>query len=99
MSRENPDIIVAALYKFVAQPDFAERQPGLLAVCRDYGVLGTLLLAAEGVNGTIAGSRTAIDAVLAHIRGLPGCGDLEHKESLAIENPFHRMKVRLKKEM
>jgi UPF0176 protein len=58
-----------------------------------------LLLAREGINGTIAGSRGGIDAVLAHIRSLPGCEDLEHKEAEAGDMPFHRMKVRLKREI
>src|SRR5690606_29882650 len=57
------------------------------------------LIAAEGVNGTIAGPRAGIDAVLAHIRALPGCADLEWKESYAHEMPFGRMKVRLKREI
>lgn len=61
--------------------------------------MGTLLLAKEGINGTIAGDRAGIDAVLAHVRALPGCSDLEWKESTASVAPFHRMKVRLKKEI
>jgi UPF0176 protein len=56
-------------------------------------------LANEGINGTIAGSRAGIDAVLSHIRALPGCSDLEWKESSASERPFNRMKVRLKREI
>ena len=76
-------IIVAALYKFTpfAAPE-ALRTP-LFAVCTDHEVMGTLLLAGEGINGTIAGPRDGIDAVLAHIRALPGCADLEWKESTA----------------
>jgi UPF0176 protein len=62
-------------------------------------VKGTLLLAREGINGTIAGSDGAIEAVLAAIRALPGCGDLDVKESRAAAMPFHRMKVRLKREI
>jgi UPF0176 protein len=61
-------------------------------------VKGTLLLAREGINGTIAGPRAGIDAVLAHIRALPGCADLEWKESTA-RPALRRMKVRLKKEI
>ncbi len=91
--------VVAALYKFVTQPDFADRRQPLLDACVNADVKGTLLLASEGINGTIAGSRKGIDAVLAHIRSLPGCADLEHKESHAEGNPFLRMKVRLKKEI
>jgi len=92
-------ILVAALYKFADLADFESIRPGLLAACRRNHVFGTILLAREGINGTIAGSRAGIDAVLAHVRSLPGCADLEHKESFADEMPFHRMKVRLKREI
>jgi UPF0176 protein len=68
-------------------------------LCEGLGVKGTLLLAPEGINGTIAGSRSAIDRVLEHIRGLPGCADLVWKESTAEAPPFGRMKVRLKREI
>jgi len=71
----------------------------LLKVCQQAAVRGTLLLAPEGINGTIAGARAGIDAVLAAIRALPGCADMEHKESFATEMPFLRLKVRLKKEI
>jgi len=92
-------LIVAALYKFAALPDFATYKNGIEAVCRSQGVKGTILLASEGVNGTIAGTRAGIDAALEHLRGLPGCADLEHKESHADTMPFLRIKVRLKKEI
>lgn len=92
-------IIVAALYKFTALPDFANRKAPLEAVCKANGVCGTILLANEGINGTIAGPRAGIDAALSHIRTIPGCADLEHKESHADTPPFHRMKVRLKREI
>ncbi|MEO1029006.1 MAG: hypothetical protein AAFX02_08105, partial [Pseudomonadota bacterium] len=91
--------IAAALYKFTPFPDPAEHQAALAKVCCDVGVKGTLLLAQEGINGTIAGTREGIDAVLAHIRSLPGCADIEHKESPSPDMPFLRMKVRLKKEI
>jgi len=90
---------IAALYHFTRFDDHAALQDPLLALCRAHGVKGTLLLAGEGINGTIAGSRTGIDAVLAHIRALPGCGTLEWKESTAAQEPFNRMKVRLKREI
>ncbi|MEX0286891.1 MAG: rhodanese-related sulfurtransferase [Paracoccaceae bacterium] len=90
---------VAALYHFTTFPDPAALQGPLLSLCDAQGVKGTLLLANEGINGTIAGSRVGIDAALAHIRALPGCADLEWKESTATEPPFARMKVRLKKEI
>ncbi|EBA13803.1 oxygen-dependent tRNA uridine(34) hydroxylase TrhO [Roseobacter sp. CCS2] len=91
--------IVAALYHFTRFDDPAALQGPLLDLCKSKGVMGTLLLAKEGINGTVAGDRTAIDAVLAHIRALPGCVDLDWKESSASLPPFHRMKVRLKKEI
>lgn len=96
---DDAPFVVAALYKFTALPDFEARQPVLLEACRLADVYGTLLLASEGINGTIAGSRSGIDAVIAHIRGIPGCDELELKESFAYVNPFFRMKVRLKKEI
>ncbi|WP_170451616.1 oxygen-dependent tRNA uridine(34) hydroxylase TrhO [Ruegeria arenilitoris] len=90
---------IAALYHFTrfADPD-ALRVP-LLELCHAQSVKGTLLLANEGINGTIAGPRAGIDAVLAHILALPGCADLEWKEATASQPPFGKMKVRLKKEI
>ena len=90
---------VAALYHFTPFSDPAALRGPLLALCEAKGVTGTLLLAREGINGTIAGSRAGIDAVLAHIRALPGCADFDWKESAASDQPFGRMKVRLKKEI
>ncbi|PUB14233.1 oxygen-dependent tRNA uridine(34) hydroxylase TrhO [Yoonia sediminilitoris] len=90
---------VAALYHFTRFEDPAAIQGPLLGLCKANDIHGTLLLAGEGINGTIAGSRAGIDAVLAHIKGLPGCADLEWKESTASTPPFHRMKVRLKREI
>ncbi|MDI3338684.1 rhodanese-related sulfurtransferase [Defluviimonas aestuarii] len=90
---------VAALYKFTVFPDPAALRGPLLAACETTGVRGTLLLAREGINGTIAGDRGGIDTALTHIRRLPGCADIEWKESTATEMPFGRMKVRLKREI
>ncbi|MEG8031437.1 rhodanese-related sulfurtransferase [Sphingomonas aurantiaca] len=92
-------IRVVALYRFTPFADIAAIQPPLALACCSNGVKGTLLLAPEGINGTIAGSEAGIDAVLAHIRALPGCPDLDVKESRAETMPFHRMKVRLKREI
>ncbi len=91
--------IVAALYHFTRFDDPAALRGPLLDLCKSRQIMGTLLLAREGINGTIAGDRAGIDAVLAHIRALPGCSDLEWKESTASDAPFYRMKVRLKKEI
>ena len=90
---------IAALYHFARFDDASALRRPLLALCEDQGISGTLLLASEGINGTIAGPRKGVDAVLAHIRALPGCADLEHKESFSAEQPFRRLKVRLKKEI
>lgn len=92
-------VVVAALYKFVRLPDFRELQPQLLELCERHRIKGTLLLAAEGINGTIAGSRADIDAVLARLRADPRLAELEYKESCAAEPPFLRMKVKLRKEI
>lgn len=91
--------VVAALYKFANLPDFEAMIPPLKALCNVNQVKGTLLLANEGINGTIAGSREGIDAVLAYLRSDDRLKDLEHKESFASEQPFYRMKVRPKKEI
>lgn len=93
------DVVVAALYKFVSLEDFHELREPLLDTCLDAGTRGTLLLAAEGINGTIAGSREAVDQVIAHLRSDPRLADLAHKESYDERMPFHRMKVKLKREI
>ncbi|MBT9385875.1 rhodanese-related sulfurtransferase [Pseudooceanicola sp. CBS1P-1] len=90
---------VAALYHFTRFEDPAALRDPLLALCEAQGICGSLLLAREGINGTIAGPAAGIEAVLAHVRALPGCADLEWKLSTAAERPFARMKVRLKKEI
>ena len=92
-------LTIAALYHFARFADPAALRSGLLAVCLENGVKGSLLLAPEGINGTIAGSREGVDAVLARVRVLPGCAGVEWKESAADSMPFGRMKVRLKKEI
>ncbi|MBC7284186.1 rhodanese-related sulfurtransferase [Hoeflea sp.] len=95
----NQPVVVAALYHFARLSGHEALQEPLADLCNRERVKGTLLLAREGVNGTIAGSRTAIDAVLAHLHAIPGLEALEHKESSAHKMPFRRMKVRLKKEI
>jgi UPF0176 protein len=92
-------LTVAALYHFSRFPDPAALKPGLLETCVANGVKGSLLLAPEGINGTIAGPREGIEAVLAAVRALPGCEGLEWKESFAESMPFGRMKVKLKREI
>lgn len=92
-------VSVAALYHFTRFDDPAALKEPLLSACEAHGIKGTLLLAREGINGTIAGLPEALEAVLAHIRALPGCAGLEVKHSHAPEMPFHRMKVRVKREI
>ena len=96
---ENPPICVAALYQFAPFEDCAALRAPLADLCRDQGIKGTLLLAHEGINGTIAGPHDGIARVLEHIRSLPGCAGLDVKFSSAETMPFHRMKVRLKREI
>src|SRR5690554_5154635 len=93
------DFLVAALYKFVHLPNFREMRAPLLTHCEAQGVKGTLLLAEEGINGTIAGREAGIRSVLDWIRSHPALADLEHKESWAPKMPFYRMKVKLKREI
>lgn len=98
--RETSELLrVAALYRFARFDDCASLRPPLERLCRDQGVRGTLLLAGEGINGTIAGPPDGIDRVLSHIRSLPDCADLDVKFSQAETMPFHRLKVRLKREI
>ena len=96
----NPEpVTVAALYQFTRFEDCASLRGPLLRLCTSQGVRGTLLLAREGINGTIAGPADGIARVLAHLRGLPGCAGLDVKFSGGAVMPFHRMKVRLKREI
>ena len=90
---------VAALYRFCRIERHEEMRAPLLELCRAQGVKGTLLLAQEGINGTVAGSESAIDALLAFLERRLGLSGLEIKYSSASEMPFHRMKVRLKQEI
>jgi UPF0176 protein len=90
---------VAAFYQFAAFADCPAIRERLAAVCEAAQTRGTILVAPEGVNGTIAGTPDGVERVLDHIRTLPGCAALEHKDSGAETMPFHRMKVRLKREI
>ena len=92
-------ITVATFYKFVALPDYANLQQPLKERCLAQNIRGTILLAQEGINGTIAGTRQDVYAVLNHIKADARLSDIDIKESLASKLPFERMKVRLKKEI
>ncbi|MEO0678583.1 MAG: rhodanese-related sulfurtransferase [Pseudomonadota bacterium] len=91
--------VIAALYHFTSFEDPAALRPRLLELCEREGIRGTLLLAPEGINGTISGTRAGIDAALAAIIALPGCHSLEWKESFASAPPFKKLKIRLKREI
>ncbi|MEG3182165.1 oxygen-dependent tRNA uridine(34) hydroxylase TrhO [Sphingomonas sp. LT1P40] len=99
MPKTRPPIRVAALYQFTPFDDCGAIRDGLVAVCAVHGVKGTLLLAHEGINGTIAGSDDGIEAVLTHVRALPGCAAIDVKESRSRVKPFLRMKIRIKREI
>lgn len=99
MTEPSLPICVAALYKFHLIDDCVKAQVPLASLCRAHGVKGTLLLAREGINGTISGTDDAIAQVLDHIRALVGGPGLEVKFSRARVQPFHRMKVRIKSEI
>ena len=96
---QQPLFLTAALYKFAVLPDFAGLQAPLHAVCEANHVKGTVLLASEGINGTIAGPEAGVRAVLAHLRADTRFADLRHKEAWAGQAPFLRLKIRLKKEI
>lgn len=91
--------IVAALYKFVALPDYRELREPLLNLCHSLEIKGTLLLAEEGLNGTVAGRRESIDQLLKFLRQDSRLSDLEVKEAENAQLPFLRMKVKLKREI
>lgn len=91
--------VVAALYRFVQLDDYKDLQKPIHDQMVEYGVCGSLLLASEGINGTVSGSREAIDQLLNYLRDDPRLSSLEVKESFALEAPFKRTRVRLKKEI
>ncbi|KUJ82580.1 rhodanese domain-containing protein [Microbulbifer flavimaris] len=92
-------VVVCALYKFISLDDFESLREPLLNVMLENQVRGTLLLAKEGINGTVAGSREGIDALLAHLQSDPRLAELDYKESFTGEMPFLRSKVKLKREI
>ncbi len=95
----NPNIVVCALYHFVRLDDYQDLQQPLLDIMLENHVKGTLLLASEGINGTIAGSRAGVDSVLNWLKSDSRLQDLDHKESFDDSYPFYRSKVKLKKEI
>jgi len=92
-------LVIAALYRFVRFPDFKEWREPLLDFCLDRDIKGSLLLAHEGINGTVSGTREVVDELLNYIKSDPRFSELDHKESFENQQPFYRMKVKLKKEI
>jgi UPF0176 protein len=90
---------VAAFYRFTQLEDLKELQRDIREVCQQAGLLGTVLLAHEGINGTVAGPKDGICSLFEHLNRYPGFKDLDPKVSYCDRNPFYRMKVRLKKEI
>jgi UPF0176 protein len=94
-----PQIVVCALYKFVELPDYQQLRQPLFDVMDNNQVRGTLLLAGEGINGTIAGSRFAVDTVVNWLKSDPRLTEIDCKESFTDIPPFNRTKVKLKNEI
>lgn len=95
----NMPFTVAALYRFARLPQYKELREPLAELCCTNGIKGTLLLAAEGINGTVAGSAEAIAKLVAYLEAIPELAGPELKYSYASAMPFHRLKVRLKREI
>ncbi|MCW8108500.1 rhodanese-related sulfurtransferase [Alteromonas ponticola] len=91
--------VVCAMYKFVALEDYQQLRQPLLNAMEVNGIKGTLLLAAEGINGTVSGSREGIDNLIAYLNRDERINPISHKESFHDTQPFYRTKVKLKKEI
>ena len=91
--------VTCAMYKFVALPNFESLRAPLLEAMTSNQIFGTLILAAEGINGTVSGTREGIDNLLRWINQQPGLQNIDSKESLDNKIPFYRTKVKLKKEI
>lgn len=92
-------VVVCAMYKFVRLENYQQMRQPLQETMEANGIKGTLLLAEEGINGTVAGSRAGVNALLEWIRQDARLSDISFKESYDDEMPFYRCKVKLKKEI
>ena len=90
---------VAAFYRFIPLDDLPALRADVHSHCADLGICGTILIAPEGVNGTIAGEGGSLDRIIGHLDGLFGIRQGELKFSQASKKPFQRLKVRIKKEI
>ena len=98
MSNKN-EILVASLYKFVEIKDMLSLQDNLYNICKENNIMGTILIADEGINGTISGKNNKIKKTISSLTSDERFSDIEIKYSSTDKQPFHRMKVRLKKEI
>ena len=94
-----PPLTIAAFYHFAALDDAKQQRESFRDYMRERDIRGTIIFSPEGVNGTVSGSKEAIDALLAALRALPGFAGLEAKFSEAAEHPFGRSKTKLKPEI
>lgn len=92
-------IVVSAMYKFVVLENFKALQAPLLTYMENNEIRGTLLLAKEGINGTVSGTKASIEKLHEWLAKQPGLSDIGHKESFHKKQPFNRTKVKLKKEI
>ena len=99
LNNTSGSIVVCAMYKFVTLDNYQDIKPNLLKVMEDNAVRGTLLLATEGINGTVAGTRESIDILLQWLKSDERLANIEYKESFTEVMPFNRTKVKLKKEI
>ncbi len=91
--------VITAFYHFITLPHFEEIKAPMMKFCNSYGLKGTILLAKEGINSTISGTREAIDALYAYLSNEIGIKNLIYKESIHDVQPFKKMKINLKKEI
>lgn len=97
---EKPEpFVIATFYHFANLADYKSMRPVIIDFCNSHDLKGMILLAEEGINSTIAGSRTGVDALLNYLRSDPRLQALEHKESDCDVMPYQKLRVRLKKEL
>lgn len=103
MNRKNltnsESFCVAALYRFVSFENPADLCSRVKKLCASLDIRGTLIIAEEGINGTVSGSDAAIGELVGYLKNLPGCAEMDVKYSRAATQPFGRMKVKLKREI
>ncbi len=97
---DKPDwFVVATFYHFADLNNYQEMRSPITDFCNSHELKGVILLAPEGINSTIAGSREGIDALLSYLRSDPRLQNLEHKETISDVIPYNKLRVRLKKEL